>query len=477
MKAIKLALHWQMGIALILGATLGFIFCDSYSAWGNVINGIGDIFLHAINMIVIPLVFLSTVLGISTMTDSKSMGRIAVKTFLYFIVTAVLAAVVGVIVTDVLRPGYGTHKAEVDEIRTSGMFEVDATDNHKFYVRKKLENNTYTEPKWKTVGEIMSDTDGTYMFGSPINKVEEFPEEIMKTVESTESSTLMDKIVDIVPSNIFEAFSSGNILPIIFFSLLLGYFITKIHANRQATINNVFESFNDAIMALTNFIIRFAPIGIFAIVMVLVGKQASDLGALKECFRNFAFFVIVVWISLIVMGGIVLPIMVGLMAQVSPIKHLKQIYSALMVAFSTSSSYSALPLIISDAKEKMGVSNNIASFTVPLGITFNKIGTIVYECVAVIFVAQAVGMDLTVAQQVSLIGASIVTVLGAPSVPMAGVITLAILLAAMGLPTDYIGMFMAIDILCDMPKTLLNAYSVSCSAIIVARSEGEMLKI
>lgn len=417
MKTIKLALHWQMGIALILGATLGFIFCDSYSIWGNVVDGIGDIFLHAINMIVIPLVFLSTVLGISTMTDSKSMGRIAVKTFLYFIVTAVLAAVVGVIVTDVLRPGYGTHKTEVD------------------------------------AGEIM------------------------KTVESAETSTLMDKIVDIVPRNIFEAFSSGNILPIIFFSLLLGYFITKIHANRQATINNVFESFNDAIMALTNFIIRFAPIGIFAIVMVLVGKQASDIGALKECFRNFAFFVIVVWISLIVMGGIVLPIMVGLMAKVSPIKHLKQIYSALMVAFSTSSSYSALPLIISDAKEKMGVSNNIASFTVPLGITFNKIGTIVYECVAVIFVAQAVGMDLTAAQQVSLIGASIVTVLGAPSVPMAGVITLAVLLAAMGLPTDYIGMFMAIDILCDMPKTLLNAYSVSCSAIIVARSEGEMLKI
>ena len=417
MRAIKLALHWQMGIALILGATLGFIFCESYSVWGNVVNGIGDIFLHAINMIVIPLVFLSTVLGISTMTDSRSMGRIAVKTFLYFIVTAVLAAVVGVIVTDVLRPGYGTHKTEVD------------------------------------AGEIM------------------------KTVESTESSTLMDKIVDIVPSNIFEAFSSGNILPIIFFSLLLGYFITKIHANRQTTINNVFESFNDAIMALTNFIIRFAPLGIFAIVMVLVGKQASDIGALKECFRNFAFFVIVVWISLIVMGGIVLPIMVGLMAKVSPIKHIKQIYSALMVAFSTSSSYSALPLIISDAKEKLGVSNNIASFTVPLGITFNKIGTIVYECVAVIFVAQAVGMDLTAAQQVSLIGASIVTVLGAPSVPMAGVITLAVLLVAMGLPTDYIGMFMAIDILCDMPKTLLNAYSVSCSAIIVARSEGEKLKI
>lgn len=417
MKAKKIALHWQMGIALILGATLGFIFCDSYSVWGNVIKGIGDIFLRAINMVVIPLVFLSTVLGISTITDSKSMGRIAIKTFLYFIITAVLAAVVGVVFTDVLRPGYGAHNVNID------------------------------------AGEIL------------------------ETAQVTESSTLMDKIVAIVPSNIFTAFSSGSILPIILFSLLLGYFITKIHSSRQTTINNVFESFNDAIMALTNFIIRFAPLGIFAIVMVLVGEQASDIGALKECFRSIAFFVIVVWISLIVMGGIVLPIMVGLMAKVSPIKHLKQIYSALMVAFSTSSSYSALPLIISDAKEKMGVSNNIASFTVPMGITFNKIGTIIYECVAVIFVAQAVGIDLTAVQQVSLIGASIVTVLGAPSVPMAGVITLAILLKAMDLPTDFIGMFMAIDILCDMPKTLLNAYSVSCSAIIVARSEGEMLKI
>lgn len=139
---------------------------------------------------------------------------------------------------------------------------------------------------------------------------------------------------------------------------------------------------------------------------------------------------------------------------------------------------SALPLIINDTKEKIGVSNNIASFTVPLGITFNKVGTIVYECVAVIFVSQAAGMDLTATQQISLIGASIVTVLGTPSVPMASVtITLVVLLKAMGLPTDYIGMFLAVDILCDMPKTMLNAYSVSCSAIIVARSEGEILKI
>ena len=417
MKRIKLALHYQMGIALILGATGGVLLGDSFDVWGNFINGIGNVFLHAINMIVIPLVFLSTALGISTMGDSKSMGRIAAKTFGFFILTAIVAALLGVVITSALRPGYGTHGRAME------------------------------------VGEVLNDA------------------------QQSSQTTLMDRIADIVPNNIFEAFSNGEILPIILFSMLLGYFVTHINEERQRTVNNTLDAFNDAIMKMTTAIIRLAPIGIFAIVMTLVGKQAGNIEEMINDLLSLAFFVIVVWISLIVMGGMVLPLMVGMMAHVSPIRHLKQIYSALMVAFSTSSSFSALPLIISDAKEKFGVSNNIASFTVPLGITFNKVGTIIYECVAVIFVAQAVGIELTAVQQISLIGASIVTVLGAPSVPMAGVVVLAILLNAMGLPTDYIGMFMAIDILCDMPKTLLNAYSVSCSAIIVAHSEGESLHV
>ncbi|CAK7086220.1 MAG: Proton/glutamate-aspartate symporter [Bacteroides thetaiotaomicron] len=417
MKRIKLALHYQMGLALVLGATGGVLLGDSFDVWGNFINGIGNIFLHAINMVVIPLVFLSTALGISTMGDSKSMGRIAAKTFGFFIFTAIVAAFLGVVITSALRPGYGTHGRVME------------------------------------IGRILNDA------------------------QQSNQTTLMDRIADIVPNNIFEAFSNGEILPIILFSILLGYFVIHINEERQRTVNATFEAFNDAIMKMTTAIIRFAPIGIFAIVMALVGKQAGNMAEMRNNLLSLAFFVIVVWISLIVMGGMVLPLMVGMMAHVSPLRHLKQIYSALMVAFSTSSSYSALPLIISDAKEKFGVSNNIASFTVPLGITFNKVGTIIYECVAVIFVAQAVGMELTAAQQISLIGASIVTVLGAPSVPMAGVVVLAILLNAMGLPTDYIGMFMAIDILCDMPKTLLNAYSVSCSAIIVAHSEGEALHV
>lgn len=228
-------------------------------------------------------------------------------------------------------------------------------------------------------------------------------------------------------------------------------------------------------MKITNFVIRFAPIGVFAIIMNLVGQRASDMENLEKAMMNIVSFVFVVWLALVLMGVVVLPIMVGLIAKVSPIKHLRQIYNGLFLAFTTSSSYSAMPLLINDAKERVGVSNNVASFTIPLGITFNKVGTIIYECVAVIFVAQVADINLDVAQQLMLIGVSIVTVLGAPSVPMAGVVVLAILLKTMGLPNDTIGMLMAVDILCDMPKTLLNAYSVECGTVIVAKSEGEVL--
>lgn len=417
MKKIQLALHWQMLLALVFGLLAGWFLGGSFDSWGNVVSGIGNIFLHAINMIVIPLVFLSTVLGFASMDGTKSMGRVAAKSFIYFLVLDVIAAIVGVLITQLLRPGYRAHHINVEG----------ASDS------------------------------------------------IIANAQQAEQMTFMDKLVDIVPNNVFEAFSSGAILPIIFFSILLGVFITHLIPEKQQRITGLFDAFNDVIVKMTNFIIRFAPLGVFAIVMSLVGRQSGNYAELKSSFICIALFVFVVWIALLMIGGIILPILVGLMARVSPLKHLKQIYSALVLAFSTSSSYSALPLIISDAKEKMGVSNSIASFTVPLGITFNKIGTIIYECVAVIFVSQAVGVDLSIAQQASLIAASIVTVLGAPSVPMAGVVVLAILLNAMGLPTNFIGMFVVVDMLCDMPKTLINAYSVSCSAIIVARSEGESL--
>lgn len=416
----KIALHWQMLLALILGVTGGLVFSDSYAKWGFIVSGVGQIFLHALSMIVVPLVFLSTVLSISKIEGTKSMGRLARRTIAYFVVTALVAAIIGVLVADIIRPGYRIGGIPVAE--------------------------------------------------SPV-------EEMMAKANEMASMTWVDNLVGIVPKNIFEAFAADNMMPILFFSLMLGYFITKIQVNRRNGVNEIFESFQEVIMRITDFIIKLSPIGTFAIVMALVGKQPEKI---KQYFLGIGIFVLLVWISLILVGYILF-VMVGLKGRVPPLQHLRKISSTLMMAFSTRSSYSAMPLMMDDAKERMGVSDHVTNFTIPMGITFNKVGTIIYECVAVLFVAQAFDIELGFVQQVTLMVLSILTVLAAPSVPMAGVLFLAVLLKVMDFKDyqieAYIGVLYAIDILCDMPKTLLNVYSVSCGTIIVARSEGEDLRL
>lgn len=419
MRKIHLALHWQMILALAVGALAGGLLSGSFGVWGSVVSGIGRAFLNLINMIVIPLVFLSTVLGFASMGGTRSMGRVAAKSFGFFLIIDIVAAFVGVGAARVIRPGKGANPIEIGDIA----------------------------------------------------------DRIVTEAEKVADQSFMDKLVEIVPSNIFATFSSKDILPIIFFSILFGIFITCIQRHRQQVVLGLFESINAVIIKMTGFIIRLAPIGVFAITMALVGNQAGNMEQLKQCFLGVFFFIMTVWLALLLVGFFVLPPLVTLLGRVSPLRHLSRIKSSLMLAFSTCSSYSAMPLIIDDAQNKFGVSESIAGFTVPLGITFNKIGTIIYECVAVVFVAQASHVDLSIAQQLTIIVASIVTVLGVPSVPMAGMIVLAVLLNAMDLPLSFLGMFMVIDMLCDMPKSLINAYSVSCSAVIVARSEKEKISV
>ena len=409
----EFALHVKMAMALVIGVIGGLLFHDSYYIWGEMINGIGQLFLHAINMIVIPLILLSTVLSISTINGNGKIGRMAAKTSLYFVVSAAVAALIALSVADILKPGF------------------------------------------RAICPKIADA-----------------EVVIAKAEKMASAANNDWLMNVVPANIFKAFVDGDMLAIIFFSLMLGYFINKMTTERRENINQLFADFLDVIIRMTTFIIKILPIGVFAIAMTVVGKNANEVSRL---FINIAFFVFVVWIALIIMSWGLFS-SVGLIGKIRPLNHLHRIRSGLMIAFVTCSSYSALPLLMKDAMKKVGMSDSVTSFTMPLGVTFNKVGTIIYECVAVIFVAQASNIELSAFQQLVLTGISVVAVLGAPAVPMAGVLVLAIPLKAMGLELDFIPVFMAVDILCDMPKTMLNAYSVSCGAVLVARSEGEELR-
>ncbi|MFA5325972.1 MAG: dicarboxylate/amino acid:cation symporter [Bacteroidales bacterium] len=411
----KLALHWQILIGIVLGIIVGITLCKftPYENWSPYIKWAGEIFLRGLGMIVIPLVFTSIAVGVAGMGESKSLGRIAAKTFIFYVVTTAIAASIGLTLVNIVKPGVGA--------------DLNLTENV------------------------------TKLAGSNIS--------------------IIDQIVRIVPSNIFESLSSGNLLSIIFFAIIFGFFITKVSIKQQETLKDLLQSIYDVIMKITFFIIKLAPYGVFAIVANVVGKQAGNTQSLLNIASSLGIFVLVIWGGLLIQGGVVLPTLVYTLGKVNPWRHMSKMSSALMTAFSTCSSGAALPINIRDTQEKCGVSSKIAGFTLPLGCTINMNGTALYECVTAIFIAQAYGIDLTMMQQIILVFTSILAAVGTAGIPMAGMVMLTIVLNVVGLPLEGIGLVLAVEQLCDMPRTMINSYGDSCGAVIIAKSEGEKLTI
>ncbi|MCF0178277.1 MAG: dicarboxylate/amino acid:cation symporter [Bacteroidales bacterium] len=414
-KGKKLALHWQILIGIVLGATFGIVMCriTPFDNWAPYISWAGEIFLRGLKMIVIPLVFSSIALGVAGMGESNSLGRVAGKTFAFYAVTTLIAATLGLVLVNLIKPGVGAN------LNLSAAQTV---------------------------------------------------------VASTEVS-MIDQIIAIIPDNIFASLSEGNLLPVIFFAIIFGYFITKIDQKGQTTLKDLFQSVYDVVMKITFFIIHLAPFGVFSIVATVVGKQAEDAQALLGIAQSLGVFLLVIWSGMLLMGGAVLPFLVRVLARVSPWRHISKMSTMLMTAFSTCSSGAALPINIRDTQEKCGVSSRIANFTLPLGCTMNMNGTALYECVTAIFIAQAYGIDLTLMQQIIIVFTSLLSAIGAAGIPMAGMVMLTIVLNAAGLPLEGIGIVLAVEQLCDMPRTMINCYGDSCGAIIIAKSEGETLTV
>lgn len=414
-KKKGLALHWQILIGIGLGILAGILLCKAapYDDWSKYIKWAGDIFLRGLRMIVIPLVFTSIVLGVAGMGNTAALGRIAGKTLLYYIVTTAIAATVGLTLVNLVKPGVGASLNLAENVSTV----------------------------------------------------------------NAQGVSFIDQIVSIVPSNIFESLSKGDLLPIIFFAVIFGFFMNKVEEKHSGTLKNLFTAVYEVIMKITFFLIRLAPIGVFAIVANVVGKQADNPQALLGMAGSLGVFVLVVWGGLLIQGGIVLPALVRLLGKVNPWRHIAKMSTVLLTAFSTCSSGAALPINIRDSQEKCGISNKVASFVLPLGSTINMNGTALYECVTAIFIAQAYGIELSLAQQVMIVFTALLAAIGSAGIPMAGMVMLTIVLSAVGLPLEGIGLVLAVEQLCDMPRTCINTYGDSCGAVIIARSEGEQLTI
>jgi Na+/H+-dicarboxylate symporter len=402
----KLELHWQILIALFLGIVWGFFAPDSvpYISW------MGTIFLRALKMIIIPLIFTSIVTGVAGIGDAENLGRLGAKTFAYYLVTTTLAIITGLFFVNIIKPGIG---AELG-------------------------------------------------FSQTIDGV------------SSTTNSFSDTLINIVPTNLFEAMSQGKILPIIFFAILFGFFITQIGEKQKELMNNFFNAAFDVIMKITMFIIKFTPLGILGIVAKLVADQADSILVVGG---RLALYLVTVILALGVHFFITLPLILKYVAKVKPWAYLKIMRIPLLTAFSTSSSSATLPLTLEAVEHKAGVSNKVTSFVLPLGATVNMDGTALYEAVVVMFIAQAYGVELGMMQQIIVIITAVLASIGAAGIPMAGLVMISVILSAVGLPLEGIGLIIAVDRIVDMLRTATNVWSDSCGAVVVAKSEGEKLNV
>lgn len=374
---------------------------------------IGTIFLRALNMIIVPLLLCSISTGVASVGSSGNLGRLGLKTMGYYVASTLVAVITGFILVSIIKPGVG---AELG----------------------------FTPP----VEDIAAASDS---FG--------------------------DTLIKIVPRNIFEAMAEGQMLAIIFFAILFGFFITRIDEKPQLLVTNLLNALLDVIMKITMFVIKFTPLGIFSITAKVIAQQVHLGNDVNEIISRLGLYFVTVLLGLMIHGLFTLPLSLKILGRVNPFKHMKNMTAPLLTAFSTSSSNATLPLTMKSIEDEDGVSNKIASFTLPLGATVNMNGTALYECVAVMFIAQAYGIDLTFTQQLVVVFTALLAAIGSAGIPMAGLVMMAVVLKAVGLPLEGIGLVLAVDRVLDMFRTAINVYGDTCAAVIIAKSEGEQLKI
>jgi Na+/H+-dicarboxylate symporter len=379
----------------------------------SIFDVIGKLFLNSLTLVVVPLVLSSIILGIARMGGDESFGRLSVKIFLFYVVTTLSAILVGLFFVNLFTPG------------------VDAT----------LRQLVQTHPNFLHSAK-----------------------EALSTQDETGIGNL---ILNIVPSNIFDAFSKGNMLAIIFFSLLFGFSLSKLRDEGGKTIQNFFSGLFQTMISFTHIIMKCLPLGVFC----LVAKVAATTGFSSLC--SLTWFSLTVLSSLLVFSLVVVPIFLKCIAKVKPTNHFKAMAPALIAAFSTSSSSASLPITMDCLEKRAGVSRKICSLVVPLGTSLNMSGSALYECVAALFVAQVYGIDLPASAQAVVVVLSLITSMGVTGIPAASLVALIIVLKTFGLPIEGIGLFLAVDRILDMCRTTVNVLSDSCCAILVAKTEGE----
>ncbi len=392
-------------IGMLLGGLCGWFFGEKMLA----VQWMGDLFLNALKMIIVPLIICSIISGVASLGDVRKLGSIGAKTVVYYLTTTGISVFIGLVLVNVIKPGAGVQGLAVD---AAGM-------------------------------------EREYSF--------------------------VDVLMGMIPPNIFKAMADGQVLPLIVVSLLFGGILTTM-GGRGGKLLEMISIANEAVMKVVHLIMYFTPLGIFALVAARLGKAGGGEAFMGELTRLGLYSVTVIS-GLLLHGVVVLPLILLLVARVRPWRFFRGMGEALATAFGTASSSATLPLTMDCAQNKNGVPAKATSFVLPLGATVNMDGTALYEAVAVLFIAQVYGIELSMGAMVIVFLTATLAAIGAAGIPEAGLVTMVMVLKAVDLPLDGIAMILAVDWFLDRCRTTVNAWGDAVGAAVVARWEGMRFKI
>ncbi len=410
-------LHHQIFAAIVLAAIVGVILPED----SHIVNlqllalfdGIGKIFLNALKMLVVPLIVTAIMSSLNSVGKEDNLGRTGWKIGLFYVLSSALAVTIGLMITNLIRPGI-----------------------------------SHGEPVREQLGLVAD------------------PTVVLEKVQDHAASDFAQIVFQFLPPNLFEAAAQEQMLGLIMFSLLFGFYMQKVGGDAGKYLRHTIDGIYETMVSITMLVIRFTPIGVFGLIASTVMR--TGFSALVP----LLWFFITVLLALAVHAFVALPLAIRLVAKRSPWRLLKAVTPALLTAFSTSSSSATLPLTMECTERGARVPKKFTSLMLPLGATVNMNGTALYECAAVIFIAQAYGLDLSLGMQITIVFTAMITSIGVAGIPAASLVAITLILGIVGLPAEAIGLILVTDRILDMCRTSVNIWGDVVGTVLIARSEG-----
>jgi Na+/H+-dicarboxylate symporter len=405
-------------VSMVAGALIGWLIGPTGKVVGldvlPLFDFLGTIFLNMLKMVVVPLISASIITGVAALGSGRDLGRLGIKTLTFYVVTTLLAVLTALVIVNFVKPGI------VNGEPARALLALEAGG-----------------------------------------------ESVTETVKEHTSTGVLETLLSVVPANIIDAAANNKLLGVMFFSILFGFFLARIEEPYRKTVSDFWQGLFRVMMRITQFVMSLAPIGVFGLTARVIAKSGVHAAG------PILTFGACVVVGIVLYALIVIPLLMRLTGVSRPYRLFSAMSPALVTAFSTASSAATLPLSLECLEKRAGVSERIASFVMPLGTSINHVGSALYECAGAMFLCQAYGLHLTFGAQFTVLILALITSMGIAGIPAASLVAIAVILAAVGLPPEGVGVLLVLDRILDMARTSLTVFADAACSVIVARLEGE----